>query len=157
MPGLATVSLLIGSALMTPSSVAQPLNSASPLTGTTWELVAIQSMDDAQGTTRIGEPERFRLHFSPDGAAQFLLDCNRGTATWQATTAAERTSGSLVFGPLATTRMMCPTGSLDQRWVTAVPYVRSYLIQEGRLYLSLMADGGIYEWRPANRESHRSR
>lgn len=26
-------------------------------------------------------------------------------------------------------------------------YVRSYLLRDGRLYMSLMADGGIYEWR----------
>jgi para-nitrobenzyl esterase len=30
-------------------------------------------------------------------------------------------------------------------------YVRSYRLKNGRLYLSLMADGGIYEWRPAAR------
>jgi len=29
--------------------------------------------------------------------------------------------------------------------------VRSYLLKDGRLYLSLMADGGVYEWRPVNR------
>ena len=27
-------------------------------------------------------------------------------------------------------------------------YVRSYLLEDGKLYLSLMADGGIYEWAP---------
>lgn len=130
----------------------QPAPLAVPLVGTTWELTAIQSMDDAQGTTRIDQPERFRLHFAPDGSARFRLDCNRGVATWQATPSPEAGSGSLVFGPLASTKMLCPPGSMDRRWMQAVPYVRSYLIKEGRLYLSLMADGGIYEWLPAQAE-----
>ena len=29
-----------------------------------------------------------------------------------------------------------------------VGFVRSYLLKDGRLYLSLMADGGIYAWEP---------
>ena len=119
-----------------------------PLAGTTWELVSIQSMDDAQGTTYIRHPERFRLSLATDGSAQFQLDCNRGHATWQSAASAEGVSGSLVFGPLAATKMMCPPGSVDGRWTQAIPYVRSYLLRDGRLYLSLMADGGIYAWRP---------
>jgi len=31
-----------------------------------------------------------------------------------------------------------------KRW----PFVRSYVLKDGRLYLSLMADGGIYEFEP---------
>jgi hypothetical protein len=27
-------------------------------------------------------------------------------------------------------------------------FVRSYLFKDGNLFMSLMADGGIYEWRP---------
>jgi uncharacterized protein/heat shock protein HslJ len=119
-----------------------------PLSGTTWELTAIQSMDDAQGTTRIEHHERFTLHFAPNGQARFRIDCNRGFASWTGTASSEVTSGSLNFGQLATTKMMCPPDSQDQRWIQALPYVRSYLIKDGRLYLSLLADGGIFEWRP---------
>jgi para-nitrobenzyl esterase len=32
--------------------------------------------------------------------------------------------------------------------VQQLPNVRSYLIKDGRLFLSLMADGGIYELEP---------
>jgi len=31
------------------------------------------------------------------------------------------------------------------------PYVRAYLLRNGRLHLSLMADGGILVWEPAYR------
>ncbi|MCU0812246.1 MAG: hypothetical protein MUE59_14660, partial [Thiobacillaceae bacterium] len=32
-------------------------------------------------------------------------------------------------------------------------HVRSYLLKDGKLYLSLMADGGIYEWAPPQAEA----
>jgi heat shock protein HslJ len=123
--------------------------SAASLAGTAWELVAIQSMDDAQGTTRIAKPESFTVRFAADGRASFRIDCNRGTTTWKITPSQESSSGSLEFGLLATTRAICPPGSQDQRVLRDLPHVRSYMLKDGKLYLSLMADGGIYEWRPA--------
>ena len=119
------------------------------LTGSNWELFAIQSMDDAQGTTRIDSPERITASFTGDGRVSFRLDCNRGTATWEAVASADGTSGKLRFGPIAATRAMSPPPHLDERVVRDLTYVRSYLLKDGKLFMSLMADGGIYEWRPA--------
>jgi len=119
------------------------------LAGTQWELVAIQSMDDAQGTTRIDEPDRITASFAVDGRASLRLDCNRGTASWEATPSADGSSGTLRFGPIAATRAMCPPPHLDERVVRDLAYARSYLFKDGKLFISLMADGGTYEWRPA--------
>ena len=47
---------------------------------------------------------------------------------------------------MAITRAMCPPGSLHDQLVRQLPYVRSYVIKGGHLFLSLMADGGIYEF-----------
>jgi heat shock protein HslJ len=124
--------------------VAQPSTS---LAGTSWQLHAIQSMDDAQGTTRVPDPQRFTLRFDADGRVRLQLDCNRGTGTWEAAAAGED-SGSLKFGPIATTRAMCPPPHLDQRVGRDLPYVRGYRLKDGKLFMSLMADGGIYEWWP---------
>jgi para-nitrobenzyl esterase len=44
---------------------------------------------------------------------------------------------------------MCPVGSLHDDLVRQWPYVRSYVVKDGRLYLSLMADGGTIEFEPA--------
>lgn len=122
---------------------------APTLPGTQWELVAIQSMDDAQGTTRIAQPERFTLQLGADGRASLRLDCNRATASWnQAPAEAGASSGSLQFGQVATTRALCAPPQLDVRVARDLGFVRSYLLKDGQLYLSLMADGGIYEWRP---------
>jgi heat shock protein HslJ len=118
------------------------------LAGTAWRLASIQSMDDAQGTTRIADPSRFTLRFEDGGRASLRLDCNRGTASWQAAAATGdgRQSGTLAFGSIAATRALCPPPHLDERIVRDLPNVRSYLFKDGKLYLSLMADGGIYEW-----------
>lgn len=125
---------------------------AVALPGTSWELVAIQSMDDAQGRTRIAQPERFALQFGADGRASLRLDCNRGSGSWKHTpSAAGAASGALQLGQIVTTRALCPPPQLDARVARDLGFVRSYLLKDGRLYLSLMADGGIYEWRPAGR------
>ena len=49
---------------------------------------------------------------------------------------------------MAITRAMCPPGSLHDRILKDREYVRSYVIKNGHLFLSLMADGGIYEFEP---------
>ncbi|WP_216900537.1 META domain-containing protein [Synechococcus sp. CCY 9618] len=128
------------------TSWARPV--AAPLAGSQWRLVEIQSMDDAQGTTRPADPFRYTLLFGADGTAQLRLDCNRARGTWSARAAADPGSGSLSFGPLATTRALCPAPSLGERLGAQVPYVRTYLLKDGRLYLSLLADGGILVWEP---------
>ena len=121
---------------------------ANPLVGTSWQLHAIQSMDDAQGTTKVADPSHFTLEFGRDGRAALRLDCNRGHGDYKVTSAGDGSSGSLTFGPVATTRAMCPPPRLDQRVARDLAHVRSYLLKDGKLYLSLMADGGIYEWAP---------
>jgi len=144
------VLLLAATACASPPAV----ENTSPLAGTAWELHAIQSMDDAQGTTRIATPERYTVRFAADGDASFRLDCNRATGTWQAT-AAGNNSGSLSFGPIAATRAMCPPPHLDQRIVRDLAYVRGYVLADGKLFMSLMADAGIYEWHPHREPSER--
>jgi para-nitrobenzyl esterase len=44
---------------------------------------------------------------------------------------------------------MCPPGSLSDRFLKDFQYMRSYVIKDGKLHISLMADGGIYDFEPA--------
>jgi hypothetical protein len=111
-------------------------------------------MDDAVGRTRPADPSRYTLQLAADGRASLQLDCNRATASWTAQASAEPDNGSFRFGPLATTRAQCPPPSLSQRLATQIPYVRSYLIRNGHLHLSLFADGGILEWEPLIRPGY---
>ncbi len=120
------------------------------LDGTSWQLAAIQSMDDAQGTTEVTDPSKFTVKFGHDGRAAFQLDCNSGSGSFESQPSGDGTSGSLTFGPVATTLLACaaaPHAQLDQQVGAALPQVRGYLIKDDQLNMSLLADGGILTWR----------
>jgi heat shock protein HslJ len=117
----------------------------SGLGGTNWRLVEIQSMDDSQGTTRPDDPAKYTINFGKDGSAALRLDCNRGAGNWR-NDIANSTGGSLEFGPIAVTKAYCPPPSLGDALERHLPYVRSFVIRDGRLNMSLMADGGILVW-----------
>lgn len=127
--------------------------SESPLADTEWRLVEFQSMDDAQGTTRPDDPSRYTMKLNGDGSVNMRLDCNTANGTWSSKPGTDPSSGTFEFGPLASTRAMCPPPSMGEQISSQAQYVRSYLLKDGRLYLSLMADGGIYAWEP-NADTH---
>ena len=118
------------------------------LAGTEWRLLEIQSMDDATGTKRPADESVYTLRLAADGSAELRLDCNRATGTWTAEPSADPTNGRFEFGPLAATTAECGPSSLHGELAAQLPYVRGYLVREGNLYLSLMADGGILAWEP---------
>jgi para-nitrobenzyl esterase len=89
------------------------------------------------------DPARYTVAFAAGGGLSVRFDCNGGRGTWVSTG-----PGQLQFGPLALTRAMCPPGSLHDHLVRQWPYVRSYTVKAERLFLSLMADGGSYEFAP---------
>lgn len=112
------------------------------LAGTAWQLVRFEGGDDSVLTP--DDSSRYTLQFDEDGSVSARLDCNRGRGTWKSDS-----PGHLEFGPLASTRAMCPPGSLHDHIVKQWPYIRSYVLKDGHLFLALMADGGIYEFEPA--------
>jgi len=118
------------------------------LVGTTWQLVEFQSSSDEIGTIRPDDPSLYTMDLAADGRVTMRLNCNQATGTWSATPGSAD-SGSFTFGPLAMTRALCPPPSMDERIGRDAQYVRSYVLREGRLYLALMADGGIYAWEAA--------
>jgi para-nitrobenzyl esterase len=113
------------------------------LDGTAWQLVKFQSGDGMAMTP--ANKALYTLAFERDGRAAVRIDCNRGRGAWKPSKAS-----SLVFGPLALTRAMCPKRPLTDRWTQDIPRVRSYVIKNGHLFLSLMADDGTYEFEPLN-------
>jgi len=120
---------------------APPPAAAPSLGGTSWQLVQFQGSDDT--TLTPDERAKYTIAFGPDGQLSARIDCNRGRGTWTSPG-----PGQLQLGPLALTRAMCPPGSLHDRLVKHWSFVRSYVIKDGHLFLSLMADGGIYEFEP---------
>jgi para-nitrobenzyl esterase len=111
------------------------------LGGTAWQLVKFQGGDE-----KILAPDdrsKYTLAFAADGGLSARLDCNRGRGAWKSAGA-----NQLELGPMALTRALCPPGSLHDQIVRQLPFVRSYVIKGGHLFLSLMADGGTYEFEP---------
>jgi len=111
------------------------------LAGTSWQLVKFQGGDDT--VLRPDDKSKYTLAFTEDGNVNARIDCNRGRGAWKSSG-----KGQLEFGPMAVTRAMCPPGSMHDHVVKQLPYIRSYVIKDGHLLLSLMADGGIYEFEP---------
>lgn len=115
--------------------------SSAGLQGTSWQLVRFQGSDE-----KILVPDdraKYTIEFGAGGQLTARVDCNRGRGSW-------KSSGpnQVQFGPLALTRAQCPPGSLHDQIVKQWGFIRSYVIKNGHLFLSLMADGGIYEFEP---------
>jgi len=126
--------------------------SDSPLAGTNWRLVEFQSMDDTVGTVSPDDPSPYTMRLNAEGTVNMRLNCNRANGTWSAEPSEDISNGRFEFGPLAATRALCPPPSMDEQIVAQAEYIRGYLLKDGRLYLSLMADGGIYAWEPLTEE-----
>lgn len=126
------------------SNVSDGGSDGNSLAGTSWRLVKILSMNDQTYTPN--DRSKYTLAFEAGGRISVRADCNSGQGSWS-----EPVPGQLTFGRLVTTRVMCPPESLHDRFIRDLGAVRSYRIQDGRLYLSLMADGGVYEFEPAPR------
>jgi putative lipoprotein len=119
------------------------------LGGTSWRLVKFQGGD---GTTlEPDDRDKYTIAFGTMGRVSARINCNRGTGTWKSK------GPQLELGPLALTRAFCLPEPIHDHMVKQWEYVRSYMIKNGHLYLSLMADGGIYEFEPMKPEDSSSR
>jgi heat shock protein HslJ len=125
-----------------------PADTRNPLAGTKWRLLEIQSMDDTIGTVKPKNPSLFTMRLNSDGTVNMRLDCNSASGTWIFEPSDDGLSGRFEFGSLAATRALCSPPNLDERVLAQAKYIRGYLLRGGKLYLSLMADGGIYAWEP---------
>jgi heat shock protein HslJ len=114
---------------------------ATQLGGTSWQLVKFQGGDDT--SLMPDDKSKYTITFGKDGRVSARIDCNRGSGAWKSSG-----SNQLQFGPIALTRAMCPPGSLHDQISKNWTFVRSYIIKDGHLFLSLMADGGVYEFEP---------
>jgi hypothetical protein len=148
MKRLGFLRVLILAILALPVTVAAA--AGDPLAGTTWQLVEFQSMDDAIGVLRPKNPAHFTMALSGDGSALLTLDCNSARGAWTAEPGPDGNSGRFALGPLAATAAICSPPDLGEKIVAQAAYVRSWLLKDGRLYLSLMADAGIQVWEPQN-------
>lgn len=128
------------------ATVATRSDTDNPLAGSSWRLLAFESTDDAIGLVRPGDPSNYTMRLNRDGTVTMRLNCNFASGTWSAEPSGNGASGRFEFGPLAATRAPCSPPSMKQDIAALAEFIRTYLLKDGRLYLSLMADGGIYAW-----------
>ncbi len=124
----------------------QPANTitstpSSGLAGTSWQLVKFEGSDEK--TLMPDERSKYTIEFSTDGQVSARIDCNRGRGTWKSSGPSQ-----IEFGPMALTRAQCAPGSMHDQIVNQWENIRSYVLSDGHLFLSLKADGGIYEFEP---------
>jgi heat shock protein HslJ len=133
-PVLRPISAASSNMIQTSSTPAE----STSLEGTSWQLVKFQGSDD---TTLVPDDgAKYTIEFAAGGQVNARIDCNRGRGTWKSAG-----PNRIELGALALTRAACPPGSLHDQIVRQWGNIRSYVIRDGRLFLALIADGGIYE------------
>lgn len=78
----------------------------------------------------------YTIEFLPDTTVVAQIDCNRGSGKFQIE------GQSILIGPLATTRMACPPGSLDGKFAQQLEAARTIFFRGDTLFLDLFADSG---------------
>jgi len=138
--------ILLAIALIAITADSTHADSRAVLAGTHWRLVEFQSMSDEVATRVPHDSSLYLMQLNADGSVTMQLDCNRAAGSWAARASDNPANGRFEFGPIAATRMLCPPPSMDEFVIAQAQYVRGYLLKDSRLYLSLMADGGIFVW-----------
>jgi heat shock protein HslJ len=102
--------------------------------GVVWSWIGTQ-MSDGNGVVPDGR-ERYTVEFLAGGTVSVRADCNRGSATYV------RSGNSLGIGPIALTRMACPSGTRDAEFVKGLAAVSGHQLRGSDLVLMLKSDSG---------------
>lgn len=110
------------------------------LLGVTWQWVETVYGDGT--VVAADDPSRYTLLFDESGQVAVRLDCNGGGGSYMLD------GSSLFFGELVSTLMACAGESQATLFAKDLAEVYSYVIEDGRLFLSLKLDSGIMEFAP---------
>jgi len=125
-----------------PSQASGPARSTDPqaVLGKTWQwertVTPVEKIE-------VPNPENYTILLKDGGKVEARFDCNRGGGTY------EIAAGKLSFGPLMSTRMACPEGTLDASFMRDLARVATFFVEEGSLYLELPLDSGTMRFRQA--------
>lgn len=119
-----------------PSNTATPVAITSPV-GFVWKWEGTQT---PVGRITPDDPTQYTLEFLPDTSVVVQFDCNRGRGKY-------RMDGkSILIGPIAITRMACPTGSLDAKFAQQIDAARTIFFRGDTLFMDLFADSGTMKF-----------
>jgi uncharacterized lipoprotein YbaY len=102
-----------------------------------WQSTALSNGD----TFTPDDPGRYTLLLQPDGRAAVQADCNRGGGPYTLE------GNRIAIGPLISTLIGCPPGSLGSTFLQQLDRVESYVVQDGDLMLELPTEGGSMRFR----------
>ena len=136
--GLAPLLALLACATAPATPPAPPIPPPT-LHDRTWELVGIRFADGA--VLAPDDPARYTLRLDRAGRATLQADCNRASGGFSVE------GPGISFSAFATTRAACPPGSISDRYLQQLAFVRSWVIKDRRLYLASLVDGTILEFR----------
>ncbi|MBA4123455.1 MAG: META domain-containing protein [Acidobacteria bacterium] len=123
-------------------SEAKENSDTANLTGTVWHWESLQTPTEK---ISVPVPKKYTLEFMTDGKAQILADCNRGRGSYQLD------GQSLTFSGFITTKMGCPPGSLDGRFLRSLDAARTLNVKGDELYIDLTANSGTMKFVKAKR------
>lgn len=118
------------------------------LSNSKWSLLEFQSMDDGIGTIRPDLNSSYMMQLSDHGEMFIQLKCNSILGKWLIKENQDTNSGEFRLSDLQVSKNLCDPSIFDKQMIAQLPYIRSYVLKDGYLYLSLWADGGIYKWSP---------
>ena len=110
------------------------------LTGTTWTWVGFTGPSEQ---VAVEAPMNYSLVFQEYGNVTISADCNNAQGSYQAD------GQSLQIEVGAMTAMMCPPGSHSDEFINYLGSAATYSLQDGNLYIDLMADGGTLVFAPS--------
>ena len=113
-----------------------------PLTGTAWRLTAVET----SGTSTRLNPDlqsRHTLEFQDRGRLVLRLDCNRGTASWNASMP-DTYNNTLTISPIASTKALCPPPTFGGNLETDLSRSSNYTLTPGARTLMISANGILY-------------
>jgi heat shock protein HslJ len=120
-----------------------PVVAAPPLTpafvGSTWYWVSLTTPVEQ---VPAGKPGQTFILFNADGTANFNTDCNVGIAAYQT----EGSSISITVQQISLAA--CPEDSQEQLFLNALENAAIYFLQDGDLFIDLVADGGTMRFSP---------
>ena len=129
----------------TPTTPAPPNAVAGPeseIVGVTWQWLRFESSDGS--VLEVDDPSAYTLTLHPEGTYDLRADCNTGSGTYQ-----PEEGGSLLLEAPVMTLIACPEGSLHDRFLSDLGYVRTFVVADGLLHLNLFADAGNMVFAPA--------
>ncbi len=107
------------------------IDKADKLEGAIWRWTRLKMPNE---TVTVEKPENYTVEFMPDGKIRVQADCNRGGGSYTSD------GKSLKFGAIFTTKIACPPGSLDRRFLEGLESAATFRIEGNNLFIEGKGD-----------------